>query len=66
VKYEEPALLAAAELAQRLVGQNRQLCLTKPLMLWMKAGAYQRLQPGKDKRKIGHYRYRIILKIYSL
>ncbi|MFT6404566.1 MAG: ATP-dependent Clp protease ATP-binding subunit ClpA [Marinomonas primoryensis] len=48
VKYEEPALLAAAELAQRYVTDRHMP--DKAIDVVDEAGAYQRLQP-EDKRK---------------
>ena len=48
VKYEEPALLAAAELAQRYVTDRHMP--DKAIDVIDEAGAYQRLQP-EDKRK---------------
>lgn len=48
IKYEEPALLAAAELAQRYVTDRHMP--DKAIDVIDEAGAYQRLQP-EDKRK---------------
>jgi ATP-dependent Clp protease ATP-binding subunit ClpA len=48
IKYEEPALLAAAELAQRYVTDRHMP--DKAIDVVDEAGAYQRLQP-EDKRK---------------